>query len=105
METDSGVSLEALRVDGGMTDNGLLMQFQADIVDRVVVRPAVKETTALGAAFAAGIAAGVFRDADDLRARWAESHRWTPAMASDTRDRLVREWTKAVQRSLDWLDA
>ena len=105
MEKDSGVSLEALRVDGGMTDNGLLMQFQADIVDRVVVRPAVKETTALGAAFAAGIAAGVFRDADDLRARWVESHRWTPAMAAADRERLVRDWTKAVSRSLDWLDA
>jgi len=104
MEKDSGVKLEALRVDGGMTDNGLLMQFQADLVDRVVVRPAVKETTALGAAFAAGLAAGVFRDVDDLRARWVESHRWTPAMADADRTRLVRDWTKAVQRSLDWLD-
>jgi glycerol kinase len=105
MEKDSGVSLEALRVDGGMTDNGLLMQFQADIVDRVVVRPAVKETTALGAAFAAGLAAGVFRDLDDLRARWAESHRWTPAMAAADRRRLVGEWSKAVARALDWIDA
>jgi glycerol kinase len=81
------------------------MQFQADIVDRVVVRPAVKETTALGAAFAAGLAAGVFRDLDDLRARWAESHRWTPAMAVADRQRLVGEWSKAVARSLDWIDA
>jgi glycerol kinase len=105
MEKDSGVSLEALRVDGGMTDNALLMQFQADIVNRTVVRPAVKETTALGAAFAAGLAAGVFRDTDDLRARWVESHRWTPAMAAADRERLVREWSKAVARSLDWLDA
>jgi len=105
MEKDSGVSLEALRVDGGMTDNALLMQFQADIVNRTVVRPAVKETTALGAAFAAGVAVGVFRDADDLRARWVESHRWTPAMDSAERDRLVREWSKAVARSLDWVDA
>jgi glycerol kinase len=104
METDSGVSLEALRVDGGMTDNALLMQFQADIVDRTVVRPAVKETTALGAAFAAGLAAGVFRDTDDLRARWVESHRWTPMMSNADRERLVHEWTKAVGRSLDWLD-
>ena len=104
MEKDSGVSLETLRVDGGMTDNGLLMQFQADIVDRVVVRPAVKETTALGAAFAAGLTAGVFRDADDLRARWAESHRWTPAMTPVDRERLVHEWSKAVTRSLDWID-
>jgi glycerol kinase len=105
MEKDSGVSLEALRVDGGMTDNGLLMQFQADIVNRTVVRPAVKETTALGAAFAAGLASGVFRDADDLRARWVESHRWTPAMAVADRDRMVHEWSKAVARSLDWVDA
>ena len=104
MEKDSGVSLEALRVDGGMTDNGLLMQFQADVVNRAVVRPAVKETTALGAAFAAGLATGVFRDADDLRARWVESHRWTPAMADGDRERLVREWQKAVNRSLDWID-
>jgi glycerol kinase len=104
MEKDSGVSLEALRVDGGMTDNALLMQFQADIVNRTVVRPAVKETTALGAAFAAGLAAGVFRDTDDLRARWAESHRWTPMMGDADRQRLVREWTKAVGRSLDWID-
>jgi glycerol kinase len=105
MEKDSGVSLEALRVDGGMTDNDLLMQFQADVVNRTVVRPAVKETTALGAAYAAGLAAGVFRDVDDLRARWAESHRWTPAMAIADRERLVRDWTKAVGRSLDWIDA
>ena len=105
MEKDSGVSLEALRVDGGMTDNGLLMQFQADIVNRTVVRPAVKETTALGAAFAAGVAVGVFRDADDLRARWVESQRWTPAMAMADRERMVREWSKAVSRSLDWIDA
>jgi glycerol kinase len=104
MEKDSGVSLETLRVDGGMTDNALLMQFQADLVDRVVVRPAVRETTALGAAFAAGLAAGVFRDVDDLRARWVESHRWTPAMAASDRERLVRDWTKAVGRSLDWID-
>jgi glycerol kinase len=104
MEKDSGVSLEALRVDGGMTDNGLLMQFQADVVDRTVVRPAVKETTALGAAFAAGLAAGVFRDLDDLRARWAESSRWTPAMAVADRERMVREWQKAVNRSLDWIE-
>ena len=104
MEKDSGVSLEALRVDGGMTDNDLLMQFQADVVNRTVVRPAVKETTALGAAFAAGVAVGVFRDAEDLRARWVESHRWTPAMATADRERMVREWSKAVQRSLNWMD-
>ena len=77
------MSLETLRVDGGMTDNELLMQFQADIVDRAVVRPTIKETTALGAAFAAGLAVGVFSDLDDLRSRWGESHRWLPQMDDD----------------------
>jgi len=72
------VSLDTLRVDGGMTGNDLLMQCQADIVNRTVVRPQIKETTALGAAFAAGLAIGVFRDAEDLRSRWIESRRWHP---------------------------
>ena len=104
MEKDSGVSLETLRADGGMTEDGLLMQFQADIVNRPVVRPAVKETTALGAAFAAGLAIGVFHDVDDLRSRWVESRRWTPQMDDSMRQRLVHQWTKAVGRSLDWVD-
>jgi glycerol kinase len=103
MEQDSGVNLDTLRVDGGMTDNDLLMQFQADIVDRAVVRPRIKETTALGAAFAAGLAAGVFHDLEDLRSRWGESHRWVPQMQDDTRQELRRRWTKAVSRSLDWM--
>ena len=103
MEKDSGVSLETLRVDGGMTDDELLMQFQADIVDRAVVRPRIKETTALGAAFAAGLAIGAFRDADDLRTRWAESRRWHPQMQDDARQQMLRRWTKAVGRSLDWV--
>jgi glycerol kinase len=85
MEKDSGVSLDTLRVDGGMTDNELLMQFQADVVDRAVVRPMIKETTALGAAFGAGLAVGVFRDVEDLRSRWSESRRWLPQMKDDTR--------------------
>ncbi len=103
MERDSGVSLESLRVDGGMTDDELLMQFQADIVSRPVVRPRIKETTALGAAFAAGLATGVFRDQDDLRSRWSESHRWQPDMSSAVREQLLARWQKAVTRSLDWL--
>jgi glycerol kinase len=103
MEKDSGVSLDTLRVDGGMTDSELLMQFQADVVDRAVVRPAIKETTALGAAFAAGLAVGVFRDVEDLRSRWSESRRWLPRMTDDTRQQLLRRWTKAVSRSLDWV--
>ena len=103
MEKDSGVSLETLRVDGGMTDDELLMQFQADVVDRAVVRPRIKETTALGAAFAAGLAVGVFRDVEDLRSRWSESRRWLPQMTDDIRQHLLRRWTKAVSRSLDWM--
>ena len=104
MEQDSGVHLETLRVDGGMTDDDLLMQFQADIVDRPVVRPAIRETTALGAAFAAGLSAGVFRDLDDLRSRWVESRRWQAGMQDEERQRMLRHWKKAVTRSLDWLE-
>ncbi len=102
MERDSGVSLETLRADGGMTDNELLMQFQADIVNRAVVRPVIKETTALGAAFAAGLAVGVFSGLDDLRSRWKESHRWVPHMDDARRQQMLRRWTKAVSRSIDW---
>jgi glycerol kinase len=104
MEKDSGVRLESLRVDGGMTDDDLLMQFQADIINRPVVRPKVKETTALGAAFAAGLAVEFFRDIDDLRARWMEGRRWQPDMHDDERRRMLRSWSKAVSRSLDWCD-
>jgi glycerol kinase len=103
MEKDCGVRLETLRVDGGMTDDDLLMQFQADIVNRPVVRPAIKETTALGAAFAAGLSAGLFSDLEDLRARWIEGRRWRPDMQDDERQRMLALWTKAVSRSLDWL--
>jgi glycerol kinase len=103
MEQDSGVTLDTLRVDGGMTDDELLMQFQADIVNRAVVRPTVKETTALGAAFAAGLAVGVFRDLDDLRSRWGESRRWLPNMGDDSRQQMLQRWTKAVSRSVDWM--
>jgi len=103
MEKDSGVRLDTLRVDGGMTDNDLLMQCQADIINRDVVRPTIKETTALGAAFAAGLAIGVFRDADDLRSRWIESRRWHPRMEDETRQHLLRQWARAVGRSLDWV--
>ncbi len=103
MEKDSGVSLETLRVDGGMTDDELLMQFQADIVNRAVVRPKIKETTALGAAFAAGLAIGAFGSVDDLRVRWVESHRWHPQMEDQARQQMLQRWTKAVGRSLDWM--
>jgi glycerol kinase len=102
MEKDSGVRMDVLRVDGGMTDNDLLMQLQADIIDRPVVRPAVRETTALGAAFAAGLAIGAFRDVQDLRARWIEGRRWQPDMRDDRRQQMLRFWTRAVSRALDW---
>ena len=103
MEHDSGVSLETLRVDGGMTDDELLMQFQADVVDRAVVRPKIKETTALGAACAAGLGIGVFNDLDDLRSRWVESRRWQPDMTDDIRQQMLERWAKAVSRSVDWM--
>jgi glycerol kinase len=103
MEQDSGVSLDTLRVDGGMTENELLMQFQADIVERAVVRPKIKETTALGAAFAAGLAVGVFSGLDDLRSRWGESHRWLPHLENERRQQMLQRWTKAVSRSVDWM--
>ncbi|MGE0445818.1 MAG: FGGY family carbohydrate kinase, partial [Vicinamibacterales bacterium] len=103
MEQDSGVRLDTLRVDGGMTVNELLMQSQADLINRPVVRPQIRETTALGAAFAAGLAIGVFRDLDDLRSRWVESRRWTPQMPDDRRQSLRARWSQAVSRSLDWV--
>ena len=80
MKNDSGIELDVLRTDGGMTDNDLLMQFQSDILDKPVVRPAVKETTALGAAYAAGLAVGFYKNLDDLRANWAIDKTWKPNM-------------------------
>ena len=94
-----------LRTDGGMVENDLLMQFQADILDRVVVRPALKETTALGAAYAAGLATGFFKDLDDLRSRWSEGRTWKPNMEPARRERMYGFWKKAVTRSFDWLDS
>ena len=105
MERDSGIRMAVLRTDGGMVENQLLMQFQADILDREVVRPAVKETTALGAAYAAGLATGFFENLDDLRSRWAVGQTWKPAMDAPTRERMYAFWKKAVSRSFDWLDA
>jgi glycerol kinase len=104
MERDSGLRQSILRVDGGMTVDDLLMQFQADIIDRPVVRAAVTETTALGAAFAAGLAIGVFRDCDDLRARRADGTQWQPDMPAERRAELLRNWKKAVTRAKDWIE-
>jgi len=104
MEKDSGIALDSLRTDGGMVVNNLLMQFQADILNKPVVRPITKETTALGAAYAAGLAVGFYKDLDDLRAKWSVDHTWHPNLASDKREEMYRLWKKAVSRSFDWLD-
>jgi glycerol kinase len=104
MVQDSGVALESLRVDGGATQNDLLMQLQADILGVRVVRPAVSETTALGAAYAAGLAAGVWTDLDALRRQWRIEREWTPRWSAGRRDQAYRGWRKAVARSLDWVD-
>ena len=104
VNADSGVALEELRVDGGMIANDLLMQFQADLIGVPVVRPVVAETTALGAAYAAGLAVGFWADLDELRENWQEERRWEPAMAPDERGRRLRLWKKAVTRTFDWVD-
>jgi glycerol kinase len=104
MEKDSGIPLDVLRVDGGMVDNQLLMQFQADILGRPVVAPAIKETTSLGAAYAAGLAVGFFKDLDELCAKWAVEHTWEPAWDQAERDFTYRLWKKAVTRSFDWAE-
>jgi glycerol kinase len=104
MEKDSGIRLGVLRTDGGMVDDELLMQFQADILDRPVVRPAIKETTALGAMYAAGLAVGYYRDLDDLRANWSVDKTWKPNMAAARREGIYRLWKKAVTRTFDWVE-
>ena len=102
MNADSGVALTALKVDGGMVGNELLMQFQADQLGVPVVRPVVAETTALGAAYAAGLAVGFWSSTDEIRANWAAGHEWQPQMPIDRRDALFAEWKKAVIRTFDW---
>jgi glycerol kinase len=102
--TVADVPFSELKVDGGMTANELLMQFQADVLGVPVVRPAVTETTALGAAFAAGLATGFWSDQDELRARWSEDKRWEPKMGEDEREREYAQWKKAVTRSFDWVE-
>ena len=104
MKADSGVELEELRVDGGMTANNLLMQFQADICDTTVVVPQVTETTALGAAYAAGIAVSFWSGLDDISERWSEAQRWTPTMSAAERETHVAGWMKAVSRTRNWLN-
>jgi glycerol kinase len=104
MNADSGVDLESLKVDGGMVANDLLMQFQSDILDVDVIRPAVAETTALGAAYAAGLAVGMWAEVEDLRENWVEDKRWTPSMDATQRETEYRHWKKAVTKSFDWVE-
>jgi glycerol kinase len=104
MEKDSGVRLTALKVDGGMVFNELLMQFQADILDVPVIRPRVAETTALGAAYAAGLAVGFWKDFDELRANWGKDKEWKPSMPASRREALYKSWKKAVTRTFDWME-
>ena len=104
MVKDSGVSIKELRVDGGMVVNELLMQFQADILDAPVVRPKVIETTALGAAYAAGLAVGYWKSTGDIVDNWRADRTWRPAMDAAHRDRLYARWNRAVTRSLDWTE-
>ena len=105
MEQDSGIAVKALRADGGMVANELLMQFQSDILDAPVLRPKVAETTALGAAYAAGLAVGYWTDREDLKRNWALDRQFEPSMTEPERARLYRSWQKAVTRSFDWTSA
>ncbi|QOR70470.1 glycerol kinase GlpK [Ruania alkalisoli] len=104
MVADSGAGLEALKVDGGVTANELCMQMQADILGVPVIRPRVPETTALGAAYAAGLAVGFWSSTDELRENWHESKRWTPQWSDERRAAGHADWRKAIQRTLDWVD-
>jgi glycerol kinase len=104
MERDSGVRLTALKVDGGMVYNELLMQFQADLLDVPVIRPKVAETTALGAAYAAGLAVGFWRDFNELKANWGKDKEWKPSMPAERRSSLYAGWKKAVTRTFDWIE-
>jgi glycerol kinase len=105
MQLDAGITITELRVDGGMTANELLMQFQSDLLNAPVIRPKVSETTALGAAYAAGLAVGFWNDDQDIVANWREEKRWNPLMSAADRTRLFRRWRQAVTRSFDWLES
>jgi glycerol kinase len=103
-EAAAGESVPALKADGGAVANTWLMQFQADVLGVPVIVPEVAETTALGAAYAAGLAVGFWADASDLRANWQEGKRWEPAWSDEQRTAGYEGWRKAVQRTLDWVD-
>jgi glycerol kinase len=105
MERDAGSKLRALKVDGGMTANETFLQFQADVLGTPVLRPVVAETTALGAAYAAGLALGFWKDKAELKAQWSVDKKWEPAVTAADRERWYAGWKKAVSKSLDWVDA
>jgi glycerol kinase len=104
MEKDAGISITSLRVDGGMVVNQFLMQFQSDILGEEVICPKIIETTALGAAYAAGLAVGYWENLDDLRKNWAIANTWKPNMSVDTRTKMRSQWKKAVTKSFDWAE-
>jgi glycerol kinase len=104
MEKDSKVPLKSLKVDGGMVANDLLMQFQADIMNVPVIKPKVTETTALGAAYAAGLASGFYESVNELKANWKKGKEYLPSMDSLTREKLYKNWKKAIGKSMDWVD-
>jgi glycerol kinase len=104
MSADSKVALTSMRVDGGATANNLLMQIQSDVMGIEIIRPEVIETTALGAAYAAGIAVGVWQSPDDVRNKWRENHRWSSTLDPNLRADKYAQWTKAVQRTLNWIE-
>jgi glycerol kinase len=104
MEKDSGIRLTTLKVDGGMIESEPLMQFQADILDVVVARPKESGTTALGAAYAAGLAVGFWKGMADLKDHWRVARRWEPSMTRERREALYGQWRKAVERTLGWVE-
>jgi glycerol kinase len=104
MELDSGKKIDALRTDGGMVEDELLMQFQSDILNRDVIRPLIKETTALGASYAAGLAVGFYKDLSELREKWGVDHTWKSRMEEAEREKLFATWKKAVTRSFNWVE-
>ena len=104
MEEDTGIRLRELRVDGGASANNFLMQFQADIMDRTIRRPMIRETTALGAAYLAGLATGVWKDEEEIRAQWTLDHLYEPEMSAEQREKLLAGWHKAVARSQNWAE-
>jgi glycerol kinase len=104
MNQDSGFALRSLKVDGGMVYNELLMQFQADLLNVPVIRPKITETTALGAAYAAGLAVGFWPNLESLRRNWTTDKTWHPAMAQEEREKKYGKWKKAIERTFNWVD-